>query len=385
MKITDLETPALLIDYDVMVRNIHKMGRRVANTSAKIRPHTKTHKCPTIAHLQLNNGASGITVAKIGEAQVMAESGIDDILIAYPIVGEDKISRLLNLRKWVRKVACTVDSLQGARALSEAALSAELPPREPLDVYIEVDVGFKRVGLPAGKDVVDFALGIQDLKGIRIRGILTHAGHAASSETPEQLLSIARSEAQAMVMTAGMLRENGIHIDEVSIGSTPTSYVLDSFEGITEIRPGTYVFNDSDLLSLGVVSLNDCALSVLASVVSRPSHDRVVFDAGSKTLSSDKQANCKIPGYGVIKGYPDIWIERLSEEHAIARVQPNATAKWNAAAGRKTADRIPEIGEKVQIVPNHACPVVNLFDRFIVTKNDTVIAEWRVQGRGRLA
>jgi len=385
MTIDSLETPALLVDYDIMMRNIRKMRDRAANAGVNIRPHTKTHKCPAIAHLQLRNGARGIAVAKIGEAQVMAESGIDDILIAYPIVGEHKVARLLNLRNWVPRVACTVDSIEGARALSDAVLSGVVLTDRPLDVYIEVDVGFHRVGLPAGEEVVNFALSIRDLSGIRIRGILTHAGHAHSAETPEQLLSIARSEAESMALTARMLSESGIHIDEVSIGSTPTSYVLDSFAGITELRPGTYVFNDADLVGLGVVGIDDCALSVLTSVVSRPAPDRVVFDAGSKALSSDKQSKCKIPGHGVVKDYPDMWIERLSEEHAMAQVQPNVTAKWNTNLIAPAAHRIPEIGEKLQIVPNHACPAVNLFDRLVIVKDGIPISEWSIQGRGKLA
>jgi len=385
MTIDSLETPALVVDYDIMMQNIRKMGDRAANAGVKLRPHTKTHKCPAIAHLQLRNGARGITVAKLGEAQVMAESGIDDILIAYPIVGEGKISRLLNLRNWVPQVACTVDSIEGARALSEAVGNGVILSDKPLDVFIEVDVGFHRVGLPAGENVVHFALNIRDLPGIRIQGILTHAGHAHSAETPDQLLSIARSEAESMALTARMLSESGIRVDEVSIGSTPTSYVLDSFAGITEVRPGTYVFNDADLVGLGVVGLDDCALSVLTSVVSRPSPDRVVFDAGSKALSSDKQSKCKIPGYGIVRNYPDIWIERLSEEHAMAQVQPNVTAKWNTNVSARAADRIPEIGEKVQLVPNHACPAVNLYDRLVIVKDGTPTSEWSIQGRGKLA
>jgi D-serine deaminase-like pyridoxal phosphate-dependent protein len=385
MTIDNLETPALVVDYDIMVRNIRKMGDQAANAGVKIRPHTKTHKCPAIAHLQLRNGAKGITVAKIGEAQVMAESGIDDILIAYPIVGEDKISRLLNLRNWVPRVACTVDSIEGARGLSEAVLNSVVLSGIPLDVYIEVDVGFHRVGLSAGEKAAHFALSIRDLPGIRIRGILTHAGHAHSAETPEQLLSIARSEAESMALTARMLSENGIRVDEVSIGSTPTSYVLDSFAGITEIRPGTYVFNDADLVGLGVVGIDDCALSVLTSVVSRPAPGRVVFDAGSKALSSDKQSKCKIPGHGIVRNYPDIWIERLSEEHAMAQVQPSVTAEWNTDLSAPVAHRIPEIGEKVQIVPNHACPAVNLFDRLVIVKDGVPVSEWSIQGRGKLA
>jgi D-serine deaminase-like pyridoxal phosphate-dependent protein len=397
-RVDQLDTPAALIDYDVMLRNIQTMADRAAQGGVKIRPHTKTHKSPLIAHLQLKNGASGITVAKIGEAEVMAEAGIDDILVAYPIIGEVKASRLLNLRNWVPRLACTVDSVEGALGLSEAVRSSNVRSEEPLDVYIEVDVGLKRVGLPAGADVVRLAAAIKDLPGIKIRGILTHAGHAHSATNAEELLAIARTEAGLMVDTARMLREAGIPVEEVSIGSTPTSCVIDRLEGITEIRPGTYVFNDTDLVALGVATLADCALSVLATVVSRPADDRIVFDAGTKTLSGDKPGEPVIPGHGLVKGQPDIWIERLNEEHAMARIKPGVTAKWQlptgagagagvgvGAAAAATSSKLPSIGDKVEIVPNHACVVSNLFDRFFVVRDGLVVGEWRVQGRGKLA
>lgn len=391
--IGQLDTPAALIDYDIMMNNIKTMSARAATAGVKLRPHTKTHKCPLIAHLQLANGATGITVAKIGEAEVMAEAGIQDILVAYPIIGEAKASRLLNLRNWVPKIACTIDSIEGARGLSEAALRANVRSDEPLDVYIEVDVGLKRVGLPAGDDVVHLASAIVDLRGIRFKGILTHAGQAYSTTDREALLSVARTEARLMAQTAEMLRDTGIAVEEVSIGSTPTSFVIDELHGITEMRPGTYVFNDTDLVALGVAGLDDCALSVLMTTVSRPADDRIVFDGGTKTLSSDKPAQSRIPGHGVVKGYPDIWIERLNEEHAMARIDRGVTAAWQHSSKANSAASvvatgtpvIPSIGDKVQVVPNHVCVVSNLFDRFFVTRDGYVVGEWRVQGRGKLA
>lgn len=382
-RLDQLDTPAALIDYDVMVRNIEAMSARAALGGVKLRPHTKTHKSPLIAHLQIRHGATGITVAKIGEAEVMAEAGIDDILVAYPIIGETKVSRLLNLRNWVPRLACTVDSVEGATGLSEAVRTAVVRSDEPLDVYIEVDVGLKRVGMQAGADVVRLASAIRDLPGINIKGILTHAGHAHSAANSEELLAIARTEASLMADTARMLRQRGIPVEEVSIGSTPTSCVIDRLDGITEIRPGTYVFNDTDLVALGVATMADCALSVLATVVSRPAHDRIVFDAGTKTLSSDKPGQPVIPGHGLIVGQPDIWIERLNEEHAMAIIKPGVTAAWQLPAAGPAA--IPAIGDKVRIVPNHACVVSNLFDRFFVVRDGYVMGEWRVQGRGKLA
>lgn len=382
--ISCLDTPALLIDYDIMLNNMRTMARRAVDSGAKLRPHTKTHKSPIIAHLQLRHGASGVTVAKVSEAEVMAEAGIEDILVAYPVIGELKAARLLNLRSWAPRIACTVDSIEGAEALSDAALNANARAAEPLDVYIEVDVGLKRVGLPAGEDVVRFALSIKDLKGIRIKGLLTHAGHSHSAATPEELRVIACSEAKLMTSTARMLRESGIAIDEVSIGSTPTVCVMDELDGVTEIRPGTYVFNDTDLVALGVAGLKDCALSVLTSVVSRPAEDRIVFDAGTKALSGDKPGRPAIPGHGIVKGNGHIWIERLNEEHAMARIKAGVTAAWQDDSTGIADRATPGIGDKVQVIPNHACVVSNLFDRFFVTRDGFVIGEWRIQGRGKL-
>lgn len=399
LKKQDLDTPVALVDYDVLVRNIARMADRAVQAGVKLRPHTKTHKSPAIAHLQLRYGAAGITVAKLGEAEVMAQAGIDDILIAYPIVGEAKIRRLFNLRRWVKRVACTVDSIEGAKALSEAALAqaqasaaAESIGTTPLDVYIEVDVGLHRVGHAAGSAAVAFAKHIASLPGIRIRGILTHAGQAHAAATDAELRSIAYAEAALMVDTARMMREAGIAIDEVSIGSTPTMSVFKGMEGVTEIRPGTYVFNDADLVGLGVADATDCALTVLATVVSRPEEARLVLDAGSKTLTSEKPGSPRIPGHGIIKGFPDILLERLNEEHGMCRVQPGVTAQWQkgreAREARKEATatelELPRIGDKVEIIPNHACVVSNLFDRFVVVQGDDVIAEWDILGRGKL-
>lgn len=393
----DLDTPVAVIDYDILIGNIARMADRAKRTHVRLRPHTKTHKSPAIAHLQLRYGAAGITVAKLGEAEVMAQAGIDDILVAYPIVGETKVRRLLNLRRWVRRVACTVDSVEGARALSEAVtadigsgMRNALAPEAPLDVYIEVDVGLHRVGHAAGNDTVAFARQISSLPGIHIRGILTHAGHAHAAANERDLRSIAHNEAVLMVKTAQMLRSAGVAIEEVSIGSTPTMSVFEGMEGITEIRPGTYVFNDAELVGLGVADTTECALTVLATVVSRPEEGRVVLDAGSKALTSEKPGEERIPGYGIIKGYPDIFIERLNEEHGMCCVRPGATARWqgsqNPALQYITPQRLqaPRIGDKVEIIPNHACVVSNLFDRFVVVQGDEVIAEWDILGRGKL-
>lgn len=363
-----IETPVALIDYRILCRNIGKMAELARHTGVRLRPHTKTHKCAAIAHLQLKAGAVGITVAKLDEAEVMAQAGVDDIVIAYPIVQEDKIRRLLALGKWVARVACTVDSLEGARRLAEVVSGSN---RAPLDVMIEVDTGLHRLGLPPGLPTVEFARALSELPGIHVRGILTHAGFGHAARTKEELLDISRAEAEQMAETARMLAEAGLKVEEVSIGSTPTMSVWQGAAGITEIRPGTYALNDASLVGLGVATSETCALTIMATVVSHPAKERLVLDAGSKALSGDRPQHTEPLGFGLIKGYPQLVIEKLYEGHSVVRVMDGGGCP-----------RQPLIGEKVEIIPNHACAAVNLFDELVVVEDREVMAVWEISGRG---
>ena len=369
-KAAKIDTPVALIDYRTICRNIEDMAERARRTGVGLRPHTKTHKCAAIANLQLRAGASGITVAKLDEAEIMAQAGANDILIAYPIVQEAKILRLLALGKWVGRVACTVDSLEGAHRLSEVATESN---RAPLDVLIEVDTGLHRIGLPPGRPTVEFARELAMLRGIRIRGILTHAGFGHSARTKEELIAIGRSEADLMVETAGMLAEAGLGVEEVSIGSSATMNVWQGAAGITEIRPGTYALNDGSLVGIGAATIETCALTIMATVVSRPAADRLVLDAGSKSLSSDRPQHTNPPGFGIIKGHPNLTIEMLYEEHSVVRVTEEVGYP-----------QPPSIGQKVEIIPNHACAAVNLYDALVVVKDNEVMAVWAVSGRGKI-
>lgn len=368
-RLAEIETPAAIVDYDILRRNIERMADLARRTGVKLRPHVKTHKCPPITHLQWRAGASGITVAKVGEAEVMAQAGIDDILIAYPLVDPGRIRRLLGLRRWVKRIACTVDSLVGAERLSAAV--ADVRGQAPLDVLIEVDTGLHRVGLAPGRPVVEFARELAGLKGIRVRGLLTHAGHAHAVAGDDRA-AVARDEARLMAETAGMLAEAGLPVEEVSIGSTPTMSVWRGWPGITEIRPGTYVFNDANLARSRAAGLEDCALSILATVTSKPAPDRLILDAGSKSLAGDR-ANQAGGGFGIIKGRPGLVLERIYEEHGVAR-----TAEEDEAG-----IALLEIGDRVEIIPNHACTAVNLADELVVVQDGMVIAVWEVSGRGK--
>jgi D-serine deaminase-like pyridoxal phosphate-dependent protein len=327
----------------------------------RLRPHAKTHKTVEIGRLQLAAGAGGLSVAKVGEAEVFVAAGFQDLFVAYPVVGEDKGRRLLALSDRAR-LAVGVDSPDGARTLDAVFRAAG----RRLDVLLKIDVGFHRVGvLP--DHAVQTAQSISDLPGLRLRGVFTHAGHAYLAKSPDGVADIGRSEGSILVETAQRIRDAGIEIEEVSVGSTPTARHAMSVPGVTECRPGNYVFHDASQVSLGVCAPEDCALTVLATVVSVPAADRAVVDAGSKTLSSDPLRPSG-PGHGFVLGRRSR-IARLSEEHGVIEVLPGEGFR---------------VGERVRILPNHACVVSNLHDRLLGVRGDRVEGELAVAARGRV-
>lgn len=358
--IEDLDTPAVLIDLDRLERNVASMAESARAKGVALRPHGKTHKLPEVARMQLQAGASGITLAKVGEAEVFVAHGFDDIFLAYPIVGAAKARRLLALSERSR-IAVGADSVEGARTLSDVFA----PAGRRLDVLLKVDVGFHRAGvLPKG--AVAMARRLCEMPGLRLRGVFTHAGQGYHCEAGQALAEAGRHEAETLAATAQELRGAGLPCDVVSVGSTPTA--LHSMRpGVTETRPGTYVYHDASQVSLGVCSLDDCALTVLATVVSAPAPDRAVVDAGSKTLSNDV-LRPKPGGHGWIVGQRSR-LQRLSEEHGVVGVEPGESF---------------QVGERVRIVPNHACVVSNLHDLVYAVRKGRVEAEWPVAARGRV-
>lgn len=357
----DLDTPALIIDWDIMQRNIQAMQRVADDAGVKLRPHTKTHKTPLIAHLQAQAGARGITVAKLGEAEVMYAGGMDDLLVAFPLQGALKLERLLLLAARAQVIA-SLDSYKVACDISNAAHARGVR----VAVYIEVDVGLGRVGVPHHEATRDLARQIVNLPGIELRGLMTHAGHTYKAQTVQDIEIIGRQEGEWMVETAELLRADGIAVPEVSVGSTPSARFAARVPGVTEIRPGTYVFYDTTQVLKHACSWEDCAQTVLATVIAKHP-DRLIFDAGSKTLSSDAAPNGL---YGTVKGLPQLEIWRLNEEHATVRI---------AGEGR-----LPEIGDKVEIIPNHACAVMNLHDSFTAVSKDEALGEFEIQARGKI-
>ena len=359
--VEELPTPAVVVDLDVLEANIARMAERAAACGIRLRPHAKTHKSPEIGRMQIAAGARGLSLAKTGEAEVFADAGFDDLFLAFPVVGADKGRRLLALADRVR-LAVGADSLEGARTLAGPFRDAG----RRLDVMLKVDVGYHRVGvLP--EDAPEAARRMADEPGLRLRGIFTHAGHAYLAETPQDVAAIGAREGRVLGEVAEALRSAGLPVEEVSVGSTPTAPHSMTAAGVTECRPGNYVFHDASQVALGTCGLEACALTIVATVVSIAAQGRAVVDAGSKTLSSDP-LRPRGAGFGQILGRRSR-LQRLSEEHGVVDLEEGESLR---------------VGERVRILPNHACVVANLHDRLLGVRGGVVETEFTVAARGRV-
>lgn len=373
LDLASIPTPRGVVDRARVKANIAAMQARASAAGVRLRPHAKTHKSPVIAKWQIDAGAVGITCAKVGEAEVFADAGIADIRLAYP-VQPSNAARLLALMARVR-ISIIVDDLEVAHAWSAAMLAA----RKKLDVLVKVDVGFHRCGIdPESAHAAAMVRAVSELGGLNFLGLLAHAGHAYTSKSDEEIEAIAEAECGTLRTLAGQLRDSGVEVREISVGSTPTARFIDRQEGVTEMRPGNYVFFDRTQVGLGAATPETCALTVIATVVSRPVPARVNLDAGSKTLTNDTARGFgSSAGYGLVypavdSTHPDpsIVIERLSEEHATTRVPPSCALRP---------------GDRVRILPNHACVVTNLMDELLVVDGGLeVVDQLKVQARGRI-
>jgi D-serine deaminase-like pyridoxal phosphate-dependent protein len=369
LTLESLRTPAVLIDRARAHRNLERMQAAADARGIRLRPHAKTHKSPVVARWQIERGAIGICCAKIGEAEVFAAAGIDDIRLPYPInpVNADRVIALLGRTT----LSFIVDHPRVAAEWSDAMVRA----RQQVDVLVKVDVGFHRCGIdPAPAQAVAMVRAVSTLPGLRLKGLLSHAGHAYHAHDEDELGRMARDEAATLRDLVARCRRDGVAIEEISAGATPPARFSLQQDGFTEFRPGNYVYFDRTQVALGAATLDDCALTVLARVVSKPAADRIIFDSGSKTLTNDgARGFTPAPGFGVVirdDGTPDenLVIERLSEEHATVTVVNGASAL--------------EPGDLVRIVPNHSCVVSNLADRVWLRDGNTVEA-MPIAARGR--
>jgi len=320
----------------------------------RLRPHSKTHKSPLIAQWQIDRGAVGICCAKLGEAEVFADAGVGDIRLPYPLnpSNADRVIALLDKTH----LSFIVDHPVVAKQWSECMTRAG---RE-VDVLVKIDVGFHRCGIdPDTRDVLPMIKDVAALPGLRLKGLLSHAGQTYHAHSEDELRIMAQAEAQTMGDIAERCKKNGVQIEEVSAGATPPARFSIRCKEFTEYRPGNYVYFDRTQVALGAARFDDCALTVLATVVSKPVTDRIILDSGSKTLTNDgARGFTPTPGFGVVVGHDNLLIERLSEEHATVRAVNGSTPL--------------EPGDRVRIIPNHSCVVSNLVDQAWIVEGDAV-------------
>ena len=359
MLISDLDTPSIIVDLDIMDRNLARMAGYCREHQLLLRPHTKTHKIPELAKRQLASGATGITVAKLGEAEVMLDAGITDMLIAYPIVGPKKTTRLAQLAERAN-ITVSLDSEEVARGLSEAATK--------IGVLIELDVGFGRCGISNEADVLALARKIAELRGLEFRGLMFFPGHFGVA--PDERAAMRKQVNDFLKRTFEVLSDAGLPASIVSGGSTPTAYEGSLFYGVNEVRLGTYIFNDRNTVAISACTLDDCALSVLVTVVSTAVSGHAVVDGGSKTFSYDRFQGGDGRGFGIVKEDLAAEIERFSEEHGHLNIQ--------------RSERRYRVGERLSVIPNHVCTTVNMHDEVYGVRGERVEEVWRVEGRGKV-
>lgn len=344
--IADIETPAVVIDIEIVERNLQRWQDYCDQHGIANRPHIKTHKLLELAQRQVELGAIGITCQKLGEAEVMADV-VEDIFLPYNILGPSKLERLVELARRIT-LSVTADNSNVVYGLSQAMSQAGLM----LPVLVECDTGMARCGVQSPNEALALAREIASLPGLIFAGLMTYPTTSAS--------------VAFMAEAKRLIEAYGLTVSIISGGGTPQMWHAHEAQGFTEHRAGTYVYHDRYTVSRGAASISDCALRVLTTVVSRPTAHRAVLDAGSKALTSDLLG---LEGYGEVVGFPDIHIARLSEEHGV--VECEASLQWN-------------VGDRLAIIPNHACVVSNLYDQVHVTRGDNWIATWKVAGRGRL-
>jgi D-serine deaminase-like pyridoxal phosphate-dependent protein len=347
-----LDTPCAVVDLDVMENNLRRCQTYLDRHGLSLRPHIKTHKIPEFAHLQIKLGAKGVNCQKLGEAEVMADAGIADILLTYNLIGQTKLDRLVALarRSDIKVVADSHEVVDGlSSAMSRAGLK--------LPVLVECDTGAQRCGVTSPADAVALAQAIDRAPGLEFKGLMTYPPKSSVAKTNAWLTE-----------AVDLCRQSGLPVETVSNGGTPDLYSAHEVTVATEHRPGTYIYSDRNHVEThGLGAWTDCALRVHAKIVSHSAPDRCVIDAGSKSLSSDLLG---LQGYGRILEHPEWEIYALSEEHGHVRSPPGS--------------EVPKIGEPVTVIPNHACVVTNLFDRIYAARQGRVETFYEVAARGKV-
>lgn len=360
----DVETPALLLHRDVMERNLTQMADRSKRLGVSLRPHIKTHKCLELGRRQLAHGAQGVTVSTLFEAEAFARGGFTDLTWAFPLDPTHiaHVQRIANDGATLRVI---LDDLDTARALAGSGLH----------VWLKVDCGYHRAGVdPSSRYALDVARELGAERGLTFDGILSHSGHAYRTRSKAEAAQIAEQERQVMAWFAELLRKDGVPVRGVSVGSTPAMTAVKSLTGVTEARPGNYIFYDRSMVLIGCCEPQDVAVSVLATVVShQPGASHFVVDAGALALSKDLGPTHLglEPAFGAVKDHPELTVASVSQEHGLIR-----------AAAPAAIDGKFKVGQHVEIIPNHSCLTEAHFDEYVVLEGGRIMDRWRIE-RGR--
>ena len=361
-QLNSLETPALVIDVDAMERNLKRAASYALQHGLRLRPHTKTHKIPALGRRQIELGAAGLSVAKTTEGEVMLASGTPDLLLAYPVLGEAKLARLVRLARQA-EVTVALDDPSVAEAMSEAAVRE----RVEIGVLVEADLGLHRMGVVPGPQLFSAIQAIRALPGLRWRGVAFYPGHIKDHAAGSQP-ALERLRLQVPEMIAALARA-GAGPEIVSGGSTPLLWDSHTIPGVNEIRPGTYIFNDRNTLLSGACARADCAATILCTVVSVQG-DRMMIDGGSKTFSSDRSASAEDTLFGEIEGDAGARFHKMNEEHGYVDLSQ--------------AEKTYRPGDRVRVLMNHVCTAMNLHEQVWAVRGEEVIEPWTVAGRGKL-
>ncbi len=363
MKKQQLQTPAILLDIDAFQHNIDRYQKEVNKYGKELWPMLKTHKSSEVIKMQMDAGAGGVLCGTLEEMEAAVALGVEKVMYAYPVASVENIERVIEASQKA-DVIIRIDDYDSAALVNAHALEAGVV----ISYTIIIDVGLNRFGIRP-EDAVVFADSIKDMKGLKLRGISTHPGHVYAAAKPDEVAQYVKAEVENMKIAADLLRGAGYELEYITSGSTPTFWGAVDDENINVFHPGNYVFNDVIQMSIDIAKEEECALTILATVVSSPREGLVICDAGAKCLGLDQGAhgNSSIKGYGNVKGHPEILIGSLSEEVGKLYFEGDPGLK---------------VGDKIEIYPNHACSSANLTDYLILTRGEDVVGTIEVDIRG---
>ena len=363
-----IDTPSLVLDIDILKANVNELLKICHSHGVSLQPHAKTHRTPEIGLLQQELGCDGLCVAKVGEAEGFANAGVKKITVAYPVIGASKVERARVLSTSI-DLTLAVDSVAGAKSIGEVFAAHS----QVCSVLLIIDTGLGRDGvLPA--DAPKIAQAINSVPGVKVVGVMTHEGTVYGAPDKVSMIAAAKKVSEMMVETSQAINSAGVEVSRVSMGSSASARVAATVTGVNQIRPGIFAFNDLGQIALGNATLQSCAVRILSTVVSRPTSTTAVIDAGSKSLSADllpaKEHRDEYPGHGMIIGKNGWIIERLSEEHGMLT--------WMGDGEPSSLD----IGEQIQIIPNHVCTTFSSLNESVVVSKGEVINRWRTFAPG---